>query len=199
MRTAWMLGLGLGLFVAAAAGAQQMPPTALGLRLNLSAGVEVYTGELGNAYTVGPAGGVSLSMQPLPFLGAEVGYVAGLHQVDSTLNDGGLVKGYDIVHHGLHLAATLGPWLHGVRPYALAGGGVSLTDVRGPKNPDFRDDVDFFVPVGAGLMVSAGRFALDARLSYQFLFDQESVSAPDGNGGASGGRYQAMVGLSFAL
>jgi hypothetical protein len=187
---------------ATGAGAE-LPPAApqphpTGVRLSFGIGVEGYDGEVGAAYVVGPLASLAVALQPLPALGVELGYTLGLHQVE-TDGDGGLVDGYDVVRHGLQSLLTLGPQLRGVRPYVLAGVGLGWTNVRGPDNPTYRDDRDGFVPLGAGLSVSSGRLTLDARLSYQWVFAQDSVVAPDGAGGASGGRYQALVSLGFML
>lgn len=176
----------------------QAPDATRPLRLTLGAGGEGYTGNLGEAYEIGPVAAAAVALRALPWLEVELGYSVGLHQVD-TGRDGGLVDGYDLVRHGPQLSLSLGPALQGVRPYLLTGLGVSWLNVRGPDDPDFRDDTDLYLPLGAGLAVTAGRLTLDARLSYHALFGQQSVGAPDGDGAGTGGRYQALVGLGLAL
>lgn len=174
------------------------PPRVTGLRVTLGAGAEGYTGNLGEAYDIGPLGGVALALQPTALVGLELGYLVGLHQID-TGRDGGLVDGYDIVRQGPQLSLSLGPSLLGVRPYLLAGLGLSWTNVRGPENATYRDDTELHVPLGGGLSLTTDRFTLDARLSYQVLVEQESLVVPTGDGFGTGGRYQALVSLGLAL
>ncbi len=183
--------------VAGSARAQGEPEPS-GVRLTGGLGVEGFTGNLAEAFDIGPVASVAASVAPLPALSVELAYHVGLHQIE-TGRDGGLVDGYDIVRHGPQLALTLGPSLQGVRPYLLAGVGLSWTNVRGPDDARYRDDTDVYVPLGGGLSVSAGRISLDARLDYQALFDQESIDAPGGGDFGSGGRFQALVSLGLAL
>ena len=168
------------------------------LRVTLGAGAEGYTGNLGEAYEIGPVAAAAVALQLVPWVELELGYSVGLHQVD-TGRDGGLVDGYDVVRQGPQLSLSLGPSLQGVRPYLISGVGLSWLNVRGPEDPTYRDDTDLFVPLGGGLSVTAGRITLDARLSYHALFEQQSIDAPDGSGSGTGGRFQALVNLGLSL
>jgi hypothetical protein len=176
----------------------QAPDVSRPLRITLGAGAEGHTGNLGEAYEIGPVAAAAVALRALPWLDVELGYSVGLHQID-TGRDGGLVDGYDVVRQGPQLSLSLGPALQGVRPYLLTGVGVSWLNVRGLDDPDFRDDTDVYLPLGGGLAVTAGRITLDARLSYHALFGQQSVDAPDGDGAGTGGRYQALVSLGLSL
>jgi hypothetical protein len=60
-----------------------------------------------------------------------------------------------------------------VQPYLLGGIGLSRYNVRDDSSVRFQDDTVGNVPVGAGLRTHVGNFTADARLGYNFLFDQE--------------------------
>ena len=188
----------LALFIPLSSGAQ-VTDAPRAVTVKLGAGVEGYTGNLGDAYEIGPLAGVAVALHPVPAVGVELSYSVALHQV-ATGTDGGLVDGYDVIRQGPQATLTLGPLLASeIRPYVFSGLGLSWTHVRGEDSPVYRDDADVYLPLGGGLSVSSGRLSLDARLGYQVLFGQGSVDAPEGGAAASGGRYQALVSLGLTL
>src|SRR5207237_292275 len=117
--------------------------------------------------------------------------------IDSRLTGGTTGNGPDIVRNGGQAVATLGLTAAPVQPYILGGVGVSRYNVRHGQQLGFKSDTTGALPVGAGLRTHMGHFTADARLGYNFLFDQNfapvgttGIEAPGTNSNFSrGGRY----------
>lgn len=177
-----------------------------GLTVMLGGGVEGYTNALAPQLNPGPAASVTAAIKPTSVLGIELGYTGAALNIDNGLS-GGARGGPDIIRQGGQAVATFGLMASSVQPYVLGGIGVSRYNVRAGFSEGFDDDTVGQVPVGAGLRTHIGDFTADARLNYNFLFDQEfasgvpasSVGAPGDSAFSEGGSYIGTVniGLTF--
>jgi hypothetical protein len=189
-----------------AAGSAQAASTELrrsadmrGLTFLVGGGVEGYTNGLRDQIDPGLGYGVTVAIKPTNVLGIELGYTGAI----SNFSDRVLAtntSGPDIVRNGAQAAVTLGLTATPVQPYIMGGVGLSRYNVRAFA-PGFQDDTVGNVPVGAGLRLHMGSFTADARVNYNFLFDQEfalTVPPSDVNLGgdetfSSGGRYIGTI------
>jgi hypothetical protein len=142
-----------------------------------------------------------VALKPSKVLGVELGYSGAVNDFDQDRLPEGATSGPDIVRNGAQAAATVALTAAPVQPYVLAGLGMSRYNVRGAA-PGFQDDTVGSVPVGAGLRFHAGDFTADARVSYNFLFDQEfaavppaDVNLPGNETFSSGGRYTGTLNI----
>jgi Outer membrane protein beta-barrel domain len=140
-----------------------------GLTVTLGGGVEGYTQALAPAISPGPSVAVNANIRPSKVLGLELGYSGAVNEIKQEDN----VSGADLVRNGGQAAVTLGLNAAAVQPYVLGGIGVSRYNVRDEGSERFRDDTVGNVPVGAGLRTHLGNFTADARVGYNFLFDQQ--------------------------
>jgi len=177
-----------------------------GLTVMLGGGVEGYTNALAPQINPGPAASVTAAIKPTSVLGIELAYTGAALNID-TGTPGGARGGPDIIRQGGQAVATFGLMASNVQPYVLGGIGISDYNVRAGFNEGFRDDTVGLVPVGAGLRTHFGNFTADARLNYNFLFDQEfaanvpasGIGAPGDSDFSEGGSYLGTVnvGLTF--
>jgi hypothetical protein len=177
-----------------------------GLTVMLGGGVEGYTNALAPQLNPGPAASVTAAIKPTSVLGLELGYTGSALNIDNGVA-GGARGGPDIIRQGGQAVATFGLMASNVQPYVLGGIGVSRYNVRAGFAQGFDDDTVGQVPVGAGLRTHIGDFTADARLNYNFLFDQEfasgvpatGVGAPGDSDFSQGGSYLGTVniGLTF--
>lgn len=172
-----------------------------GLTVTVGGGVEGYTNALASDIDPGAAYGATVALKPSKVLGVEVGYSGAVNNFDSNTFPEGSTSGPDIVRNGAHAAATLALTATPVQPYVLAGVGLSRYNVRGTA-PGFSDDTVGSVPVGAGLRFHIGDFTADARVNYNFLFDQEfaavppaDIDLPGDQTFSSGGRYTGTLNI----
>ncbi|RKH66058.1 outer membrane beta-barrel protein [Corallococcus llansteffanensis] len=192
-----------------AAGSAQAASTELrrstntrGLSFLVGGGVEGYTDALRSQIDPGLSYGVTLGLKPTNVVGLELGYTGAV----SEFNSGGVLAtnadGPDIVRNGAQAAVTVGLTATRLQPYVLGGVGISRYNVRAIA-PGFSDDTVGNVPVGAGLRLNLGGFTADARVAYNFLFDQGfAASLPPSDvdlGGdetfSKGGRYVGTLNL----
>jgi hypothetical protein len=177
-----------------------------GLTVMLGGGIEGYTNALAPQISPGPAVGVTASFKPTSVLGIEVGYSGAVNNLDTGAGEGA-TDGPDLIRNGGHAVATFGLMASDVQPYILGGIGVSRYNVRGGFSRGFDDDTVGQVPVGAGLRTHIGNFTADARLNYNFLFDQEfAANVPERNIGApgdsefsEGGSYAGTINLGVTF
>ncbi|MFP2898382.1 outer membrane beta-barrel protein [Corallococcus sp. 4LFB] len=173
-----------------------------GLTFLVGGGVEGYTSGLRDQIDPGLAYGVTVAIKPTNVLGLELGYTGAI----SEFNTGSVLatnaNGPDIVRNGAQAAVTVGLTATPLQPYIMGGVGLSRYNVRALA-PGFQDDTVGNVPVGAGLRLHLGSFTADARVNYNFLFDQEfalTVPPSDVDLGSdetfsSGGRYVGTINL----
>jgi hypothetical protein len=171
-----------------------------GVTVMVGGGVEGYTSSLASDIDPGAAYGATVALKPSRVVGLELGYTGAVNNFDPSLLAEG-TSGPDIVRNGAQAAATVALTATPVQPYLLAGVGVSRYNVRGTA-PGFRDDTVGNVPVGAGLRFHVGDFTADARVNYNFLFDQEfaavpaaDIDLPGDQTFSSGGRYTGTLNL----
>lgn len=148
-----------------------------GLTVMVGGGVEGYTNSLAADIELGAAYGATVALKPSRVLGVEVGYTGAVHDFDQDVPAQAAETGPDIVRNGAHAAATIGLTATPLQPYVMAGLGVSRYNIRGAA-AGFDDDTVGNVPLGAGLRFHVGDFTADARVNYNFLFDQEFAAAP---------------------
>lgn len=172
-----------------------------GVTVTVGGGVEGYTNTLASDINPGAAYGATVALKPSKVVGVELGYTGAVNNFDQGLLTEGSTSGPDIVRNGAQAAATLALTATPVQPYVLAGVGVSRYNVRGAA-PGFRDDTVGSVPVGAGLRFHVGDFTADARVNYNFLFDQEfaavpaaDINLPGSETFSSGGRYTGTLNI----
>ncbi len=178
-----------------------------GLTVLLGGGIEGYTQGLAPHINPGVAVGVTAAFKPSSVLGLELGYSGAINNLDDTGRAEGAVSGPDIVRNGGHAVATLGLAASPVQPYILGGIGLSRYNVRGGFSEGFQDDTVGNVPVGAGLRTHIGDFTADARVNYNFLFDQEfatgvattGVGAPGDSNFSNAGRYSGTLNLGVTF
>ena len=166
-----------------------------GLTVTLGGGVEGYTQALAPALSPGPSVAVNAVIRPTRVLGLELGYSGAVNEIKQEDN----VNGADLVRNGAQAALTVGLTPTPVQPYLLGGIGISDYNVRDENSARFRDDTVGNVPVGAGLRTHFGHFTADARVGYNFLFDQEFArNTPTTDVGddiefSEAGRYNATL------
>jgi hypothetical protein len=177
-----------------------------GLTVMLGGGVEGYTNALAPQLNPGPAASVTAAIKPTSVLGIELGYTGAALNIDNGVS-GGARGGPDIIRQGGQAVATIGLMASSVQPYVLGGIGVSRYNVRAGFAEGFDDDTVGQVPVGAGLRTHIGDFTADARLNYNFLFDQEfaagvpasGVGAPGDSSFSEGGSYLGTVNIGVTF
>lgn len=173
-----------------------------GLTLLVGGGVEGYTNALASQIEPGAAYGVTLALKPSKVLGVELGYSGAINEFDTSRVLAASASGPDIVRNGAQAAVTLGLGAAPLQPYVMGGLGLSRYNVRAVA-PGFADDTVGNVPVGAGLRLHVGSFTADARVAYNFLFDQEfsaalppaDVDLPGDETFSKGGRYTGTLNL----
>lgn len=172
-----------------------------GLSVLVGGGVEGYTNTLASDINPGATYGALVALKPSAVLGLELGYTGAVHELDTVLLPEGSSSGPDVVRNGAQAAATVALTATPVQPYVLAGLGVSRYNVRGTAL-GFSDDTVGNVPVGAGLRFHIGDFTADARVNYNFLFDQEFAAAPTADIDlpgdetfSAGGRYTGTLNI----
>jgi hypothetical protein len=146
------------------------------LNVRVGGGLEGLGGTLNDQLSAGPLWSAAVGVQPLSWMGAELGYSGSTHEVDSTLQpvgDAGATGGADFVRNGGQANVTFNVPTRSVQPYALTGIGFDSYNWRGPASGTFRDDTAGRVPLGVGLKGEAGPFVADLRWNYNLLFDQE--------------------------
>ncbi len=144
--------------------------------IRVGGGVEGLGLTLDNRLTTGPLWSAAAGLQPLSWMGVELGYSGSTHEVDSSffpVGDDGAVAGADFVRNGGQVAVTVNAPLRFIQPYALAGIGIDNYNWRGDSNIGFKDDTSGRVPLGGGVKGSAGPFVADVRFNYNVLFDQQ--------------------------
>lgn len=172
-----------------------------GLTVQIGGGVEGYTSALGQDIDPGVAYGATIVLKPTKVVGLELGYSGAANDFDTRLPLTGM-SGPDVLRNGAQAVATVGLTAAPLQPYVLAGLGISNYNVRNAA-PGFQDDNVGLVPLGAGLRLYIGDFTADARLNYNFLFDQEfagtvptsDIDLPGNETFSSGGSYTGTINL----
>jgi hypothetical protein len=160
-----------------------------GLYILLGGGAEGYVGDVGTNLNVGPAAGATVGFKPTDFVGLEVSYSGGMHDID--VGPGGVSEGADLIRHGANAAATFGFTDTKLQPYVLGGIGMETYNVRGVSE-GFADDTSAFVPAGLGLRYQLGDLiSADARVTYNMSLGNFATAAD--NSPLGDGRYQGLL------
>ncbi|MCP3102629.1 hypothetical protein LZ198_27515 [Myxococcus sp. K15C18031901] len=158
----------------------------LGLYAQLGGGVEGYTGQLNPETGAGFAYGAAVGYRPMPYLAVELGYQGSINTLDVPGRSVNIDRGVDLVRNGGQ-ALVLGNFTDArLQPYAVTGIGVDDYNVRHNSVGErfgYHDDTAGYVPAGLGLRYQVGKLVTaDARVSYNFLFDQDfapTAAKPD--------------------
>jgi hypothetical protein len=170
-------GFVLALGAAGTAAAQQEPQRGK-VNVFLRGGVGNYTGELGENFEVGPSWGLTLNVQPLRFLGFELGYEGARNTGKTVLFDHALVR------HGATGLIKLSLPFELVRPFVGGGLGISRISASGDFEGAFGSDMVEEVPVALGIEFNTGRLTAGARATYRLLLGEDfSEQAENPQGG----------------
>lgn len=171
-----------------------------GLYAQLGGGAEGYTGQLAPRLDAGFTYGAAVGYRPMDYLAVELGYNGSLNNVDVDGNGraGGLGSGPDVARNGGQ-ALIIGNFNDArLQPYAVTGLGIDDYNIRHDavgREFGFRDDTSGYVPAGLGLRYQIGKLiTADARVSYNFLFDQD-FAPTSATPNALDGRYMGMLQL----
>ncbi|XXF78755.1 hypothetical protein P2318_03070 [Myxococcaceae bacterium GXIMD 01537] len=148
-------------------------PNLRGLTVQLGGGVEGYTSSLAPQINPGPAVNVTAALKPSTVLGIELSYTGAVNNIDTHGGSDLTESGPDIVRNGGQAVATFAFTATALQPYLLGGVGFSDYNIRGGFDEGFQDDTLGTVPVGLGVRSVFGGLTADARVNYNFLFDQE--------------------------
>jgi hypothetical protein len=195
MRATFLKVTLVALTVGATAFAQRYEPDMKGVTVMGGGGIEGYTGDLAPQLKAGPGWGVTASVKPSKVFGFELGYSGAVNEIRG-LGGEGAINGADIVRNGGHAALSLG-LATAIQPYVMTGIGLDRYSVRG-EGHGFVDDTLGHIPVGAGLRTHWGNLAMDLRMHYDTLFDNEfaqnvSDRSVLGLNSTSGARYKGML------
>jgi hypothetical protein len=163
----------------------------------IKGGVGRYTSEYAPYTAYGPTYGAGIVIQPLSFLGIEIGYDGSHHMTQGSLfsllpeQPGVLRNGASAL---LKLTAPLG-WF---RPFVGVGFGLSWVQATGNGSGFIADRFMQDVPLAGGLEFAAGPVVFGARFTYRFIFNGDFIQDPcdtDVRGGL--GDLQGTVAFRF--
>ena len=185
-----VLGLVAGLGMAGSAAAEEDPSGKV--KVFLRGGAGNYTGNLGEIANVGPSWGVTLNLQPLRFLGFEVGYEG----ARNSISNAGIFD-LALTRHGANALAKLSlPFFEAVRPFVGAGIGGSYVLADGTLVGNYQSRLIGEVPLALGIEFNVNRLTAGLRGTYRLLL---SESLSDQVDDPSGGYLDvvATLGLRF--
>ncbi|WP_434386860.1 hypothetical protein [Melittangium boletus] len=189
-QTMAVLGLVAALGTAGTAAAQEDPTGKV--KVFLKGGVGNYTGTRGNFVQVGPSWGATLNLQPLRFLGFEIGYEGAYNPISSAgVFDLALTR-----HGGSALAKLSLPFIEVVRPFVGVGVGGSYVFAEGTLLGGYRSGLVGELPLAAGVEFNVGKLTAGARATYRLLLSEDLSNQVED---PSGGFFDvvATVGLRF--
>ncbi|MCP3062727.1 hypothetical protein LXT21_28475 [Myxococcus sp. K38C18041901] len=169
-----------------------------GLYAQLGGGAEGYTGQLAPRMEAGFAYGAAVGYRPIPFMAVELGFNGSLNDVDIDGNGrgGSLGSGPDVVRSGGQALVVGNFTATRLQPYAVTGLGVDDYNIRHDAQGriyGFEDDTSGYVPAGLGLRYQVNKLiTADARVSYNFLFDQ-GFAPTSATPNALDGRYMGTL------
>ncbi|QRK07929.1 hypothetical protein JQX13_49555 [Archangium violaceum] len=186
-----VLGLVAALGTAGTAAAQEEEPTGK-VKVFLRGGVGNYTGTLGDIAKTGPSWGLTVNLQPMRFLGFELGY-EGAH---NPISEAGVFDLALTRHGGSALVKLSPPFLETVRPFVGAGVGGSYVFAKGTLLGGYQSGLVGEVPLAAGIEFNVEQFTAGARATYRLLLDEDLSEQLDN---PSGGFFDvvATLGLRF--
>lgn len=173
------------------------------VNVTLNGGIEGYSGNLASRLSPGPTYGVSIGVDPVRFLGGEIGYSGAVNEVAKKVTGGASANsGPDLMRNGGYVILKPG-WTFptgtdessSVRPYFLGGYGLDQYDPHGRTGSfGFRSETVSNVPMGAGVQMRAGGFMADARFNYAYQFGNSFATAD-----ANPWRYQGELRIGGAF
>jgi len=146
------------------------------LGINITGGINTYTGDLGADTGTGASLGVQADSRPLPLLGVELGYEGSRNPFDGI--DGALWR------HNVGALAKVGPELGrngSLRPFVGAGFGVSTLNPSGGAEALYGNDFVTEVPLAAGVDYKFGALKAGVRGSYRILGGEDLDAGQTGN------------------
>jgi hypothetical protein len=144
--------------------------------VNVSGGLNTFTGELGDDTGVGAFLGVQADSRPLPLVGVELGYAGSRNPFENI--DGALWR------HNVGALAKVGPELGNdgnLRPFVGAGFGVSVLNPSEDSEILYGNDFVTEVPLAAGVEYKFGGVRAGARATYSILGGENLDAARNGN------------------
>ncbi len=167
-------------------------------KVMLKGGLGLFTSDLGNVTSAGPAWGLIYNFQPISLVGVEFGYEGSRNTLSDPLSpsSSALLRngGYGL----LKVSVPLIPILH---PFVGAGLGVGYVSVQGRSTPAYDSGVVTELPMAAGVEVDLPVISVGARVTYHYFLSQDFSKdlRPAGPAARSGSLFDiaATVGLSF--
>ncbi|MGA9525813.1 MAG: hypothetical protein WBV82_30420 [Myxococcaceae bacterium] len=158
-----------------------------------------YAGAAASVTQPGPAYGVALSGDIVPWLAGEIGYVGATYRTEGIISP---TARADIVENGGQVAVKLGPPVQSnFRPFALGGVSVQRLSVSNEAVTDglVIDATEVRLPVGVGIELNPANSGLTvgARGTYAFSTSNNAFSQLGGNNAAATWTGLAQIGGRF--
>jgi hypothetical protein len=155
-----------------------------------------YTGSIGKYTAVGPSYGVALNVEPLRWLGFELGYDGSYNQLDrERFTDYAKAS---FLRNGTSALLKFQIPFEGIRPFAGVGFGLSWVNISGNNHGgDFSNDLIGQLPLVVGLEIIGYRWTAGIRATYWVGLDQSWIKS--GGSSALGGLLdvQSTIGIRF--
>lgn len=138
----------------------------------LKGGIGGYTGGLSDYTAAGPVWGVGVDLNPMRFLGLELGYDGSRNAITDARveNSGGSAAA--IRNGGSAMLKLAPPLIDRVKPYVGAGLGASLITISGETGGLYKSDLMEEVPLAAGVDFNSGALTAGFRGGYNILVDE---------------------------
>lgn len=162
--------------------------------VGLRAGVNGWTGDLGERTAVGQMAGVQASKNFGQVFGLEAAYEGSRNLI---VDDSRVTAGSGLWRHNVSTGVKLGAYVTDrLRPFAAAGVGLSYIDPNGRAEGAYRSDFVTELPLSVGLDYTlASAFSLGARATYRMIGDEEFTNPSPGES-TDGGLLSAGIGIS---
>jgi hypothetical protein len=166
-------------------------------RLILKGGLGLFTSDLGNVTSAGPAWGLILNYQPMEIFGIEFGYEGSRNSLSDPRapQSTGLFR-----NSGVGLVKLYLPLASALHPFAGAGLGLGYVIVQGQSSPAYGNGFIAELPVAAGIEVEASGVRIGARATYHYFLTQEfskDLSSVNGAPALSGGLFDISATITF--
>ena len=164
--------------------------------LILKGGGSDYTGGIGRYTVIGATYGLAFSVEPLRWLGVEIGYDGSENQSDTLRNPG--VGRSTFYRNGASALLKFSAPLGNIRPFAGVGFGLGWVNISGSNNNGaFTNNFMGQVPVTVGIEVISRNWVAGVRATYWVLLNEGFIHA--GSSTALGGLMdvQSTLGVRF--
>ncbi len=167
-------------------------------KIMLKGGLGLFTSDLSNVTSAGPAWGLLLSYQPIELFGIEFGYEGSRN----SLSDPRAPQSTGLFRHGgFGLVKVSVPLIPIIHPFVGAGLGLGYVFVQGQSSPAYDNGFIAELPVAAGVEIDFPAFNIGARATYHYFLTQQFSKdlRPLGGAAYSGNLFDvsATVGVSF--